>query len=172
MTDLASLYRRPSGTASSQKALPIELYPAIVKKYDLVEINRPKMSSLPIPALHLEFGLTDWPTSIPASERTETNMDGKEVPIDLSTRTLRTDMPTPSPDNVENWSGSVRPDTFWYFLDRFLQSCGIELGPDYETLFPQLLGCRVNVEVQQYMNQRTGELGNQVGRVFGTVNNC
>ena len=170
MTDLPSLYRRPSGKASSQKALPIELYPAIIKSYSIEEINRPTMSPLPVPALRLQLGFTDWPKAISKEDRQETDMNGKTVPIDISNRSLRTDMITPSAENQANWTGSVRPDTFWYFLDQFLKSCGIELGPDYETLFPQLLGCKVNVEVQQYTNTKTGEIGNQIGRVFGNSN--
>lgn len=72
--------------------------------------------------------------------------------IDLSKRQLRKDF----------------YDNSLYRLDDFIKSCGIEAnGRTYEEILPQLIGSPVIVEVGQYMNQATSEIGNQVVNLAG-----
>ena len=53
-------------------------------------------------------------------------------------------------------------------LDKLISSCGIDAsGRAYEEVLPELVGSQVTTEIQQYMNQNTSEIGNQVGQVYG-----
>lgn len=150
MPDFSHLLRRPAGKAVRPKALPMELYPGIIKGFEYGDSNRNKT-----PYVRFHLGLVGWPDSIPDSSRSQPNGDGTPEPIDLSKRRFRTDLYTTD-------------DALWR-LDEFLRSCGVDLdGRSYEELIPTVVGCNVTVEVQQYLNQTTNEIGNQVGRVFGS----
>lgn len=157
MPDFSKLYRRQAGIAKRPSALPVSQaddYPGIVKSFEYVEAptNRP-VEYESIVRVHL--GLTDWPESgVDPEDQMEDDpqQEGAKRPIDLSRRRLRIDF----------------YDNALYRLDEFIASCGIEsAGRTYEDVLPELVGKEVLIEVQQYTNQRTGDIGNQVGRISG-----
>jgi hypothetical protein len=58
-------------------------------------------------------------------------------------------------------------DALWR-LDDFLRSVGISVeGRSYEEVLPEVIGQPITVEVQQYMNEQSGEIGNQIGKMTG-----
>ncbi len=59
-------------------------------------------------------------------------------------------------------------DNVLYRLDDFIKSCGVDMnGRTYQEVLPELVGKRVNVQVKQYLNERTSEIGNNVGDLTG-----
>jgi hypothetical protein len=159
MPDFSHLYQRPAGRTPKPRALPADLYPGIISTYSFEEVNRPSMSSGKVPAVRINIKPTGWPDSVPESERFLVDEDNQKHEIDLTKSQFRTDFVTP-----EDFT-----DRSWYYFDEFLRSCGLEPdGHNYEELIAQLPGTRVSFEIQQYLNQRTNEIGNQVGRVFGS----
>lgn len=80
----------------------------------------------------------------------EAQLDEGGEAIDLAKRQLRRDF-------------FITEDALWR-LDEFLGALGIELtGRSYEETIPEAVGKNVEIEVQQYMNQQTNDIGNQVG---------
>ena len=145
--DLSHLLRRPAGQATKPAALPIGDYQGIIKSFEYGDQNQNKT-----PYVRFQLGLMEWPQNISDDEKTQPGPSGP-VPVELSKRSLRRDF-------------FLTDDALWR-LDDFLKSCGKEGGANYEELIPTLVGERVVVEVQQYVNQKTSEIGNQVGRVVG-----
>jgi hypothetical protein len=49
-----------------------------------------------------------------------------------------------------------------------MKGCGLELaGKQIQDVLPELIGCQVLIEIQQYLSEKSGEFGNQVGKVVG-----
>lgn len=141
--DLSSLLQRPTGTAKRPPAWPFGIYPGIVKSFEFIS----KVFGKETPGIRFFVAATGWPENISSEEQ-----EG----IDLSKRTMRKDF-------------SIAEDDIW-ILEAFLTSCGLADGhsSDEENI-PKTVGCPVLIEVQQYVNQRTLEVGNQVGRLIGNV---
>jgi len=139
--DFSTLLRKPAGEAKKPPALPPAAdYQGIIKGYELGDQNKNKT-----PYVRFQVGLVGWPDSISAEDRQQ---DGKA--IDLSKRPMRRDF-------------YLTDDALWR-LDEFLRALGIDLtGRSYEETLPEATGKSVVVEVQQYINQQSGEIGNQIG---------
>ena len=157
MPDFSKLYKRPAGVAKRPTALPVsqgEDYPGIVKSFELVE---PRPGGRPVEyetIIRFHVGLTGWPDGVAPEDRMEDDPmhPGEQREIDLSRRQLRRDF----------------YDNSLYRLDEFLASLGIEQsGRKYEEVLPEAIGKEVLVEVQQYLNQTSGEVGTQIGRMTG-----
>lgn len=147
--NFSHLLKRPAGQAKKPEALPIGDYHGIIKGFEIGDQNKNKT-----PYARLQLGLMGWPDSVDEAERQQSGPDGKSTPIDLSKRQLRRDMYLDDP-------------SLWR-LDEFLRSCGIEPeGRTYEECLPELVGHQVTIEVQQYLNEKTSEIGNQVGKLTG-----
>lgn len=139
--DFSSLLRKPAGEAKKPPALPIADYPGVVKGFEYGDQNKNKT-----PYVRFQIGLTGWAESVPEDE--------KDSSVDLSKRQMRRDY-------------YLTDDALWR-LDEFLRSCGVEpKGQTYEESIPQVVGAQVIVSVEQYMNQSTSEIGNQIGKVTG-----
>jgi hypothetical protein len=145
MVDFTSLLKKPAGEASKPKALEAGDYPGIIKSFEVGDNNKNKT-----PYVRFLVGITDWAETV--SEEDKTNTDGS--PVDLSKRQLRRDY-------------YLTDDALWR-LDDFIKSCGVEAhGRAYDEVLPELIGAQVMVQVQQYVNQQSMEVGNQVGSLTG-----
>jgi hypothetical protein len=153
MTDFSQLLRKPAGEAKRPPVLPPADYPGVIASYEVGDANKNKT-----PYVRFHLKLTDWGAAVPDSW-TMVDPAGKVVTctkqdVDLSKRQLRRDF--------------FLTDDALIRLDDLIRSCGIEPGGRmYEEVVPELVGHPVLMEVQQYMNQNTGEPGNQVGKVVG-----
>lgn len=150
--DFSSLLKKPSGTAKRPPALPKATYPGKVKSFELGDKNK---NNTPYVRIHL--ALVEWPETVDESDRYQEGPDGQRIPIDLSKRPLHRDIYLRNNDGTDAM----------YRLDDFLKSCNLELGAPYEELLPRLAGCDVLVDVEHYVNQQTGDLGNQVNKIVG-----
>jgi len=140
-TNFAHLLKRPALQAKKPEALPAGTYPAIITKYEFGDNNKNKT-----PYVRFMVKLTGWANDVPADEQ--------DSSIDLSKRTMRRDF--------------YLTDDSLHRLDDFIRSCGIVgEGKDYEEVLPELMGKDVEVEVQQYMSEKTGDIGNQIGAIKG-----
>jgi hypothetical protein len=140
MVDFSTLLKKPAGEAKKPAALPAGSYHGIVKSHEVGDNNKNKT-----PYVRFHLGLTGLPDGMDASE-----LDG----ADLSKRQLRRDF-------------FLTDDALWR-LDEFLKSCGVNpQGRAYEEVLTEVIGANVLVEVQQYVNQSSSEVGNQVGKVIG-----
>lgn len=149
--NFSHLLKRPAGQAKKPEALPVGDYPGIIKGFEIGDQNKNKTVYA-----RFQLGLTAWPDSVDETERSKTGADGKTEAIDLSKRQLRRDF-------------FLTDDALWR-LDEFLRSCGIEPeGRTYEECLPEAVGQQVTVEVQQYLNEKNNEIGNQVGKVTGAA---
>lgn len=149
MPDFTAWLSRPAGKAVRPPALPVENYPGKIQSYEYGDNNTNKT-----PYVRYQLSLTDWPDSIPEEKRFFKDREGNLVPINLQRVRLRRDF-------------FLTDDALWR-LDEFLRSCDVDPdGHEYGEVCPQVIGCDVTVEVQQYLNQNTNEIGNQVGRVLG-----
>lgn len=147
--DFSHLLRKPAGQASKPQALPVGDYRGIIKSFEYGDNNQNKT-----PYVRFQLGLIDWPDSVGQDERVQKAPDGSSTPIDLSKRSLRRDF-------------FLTDDALWR-LDDLIKSTGqAPDGSNYEELIPRLVGSQVLVEVQQYVNQKTSEIGNQVGKLTG-----
>lgn len=149
MPDFSKLANAKAGEAKKPKALAEGNYSGIIKSW----------SFEPAPAgkdyesiVRFNLGLLNWPSSITDADKFQEQVDGSLKPIDLSRRQLRRDFY----DNV------------LYRLDDFIKSCGIDMNNrTYSEVLPELIGKRVTVQVKQYLNQSTSEIGNNVGDLVG-----
>lgn len=134
MVDFTTLLRKPAGEAKKPEALYAGDFPGIIKSYEVGDANKNKT-----PYVRLHLGLTAWPA------------DGEPMPdVELAKRQLRRDY-------------FLTDEALWR-LDELLTELGIDAtGRSYEETIPELVGQQVLIEVQQYMNQQTNEIGNQVG---------
>jgi hypothetical protein len=138
MVDFSKLLQKPAGEAKKPPPLPVATFPGVIKSYELGDNNKNKT-----PYVRYQIGLTGWPEG-------EEPIEG----LDISKRTMRKDY-------------YLTDESLWR-LDEFLRSLGIEgKGRGYDEVLPEAVGASVMAEVQQYMNQDTSELGNQLGKVVG-----
>src|SRR6185436_15184774 len=150
--DFSSLLKRKSGTAKRPKVLPQGLYPAKIKNWLIDDKNANKN-----PYLRLVVVPTDWPDGIDDSDKMQEGADGQQVPINLMQRTLSRDV----------YLRGKEGDDQMYKVDDLLKQFGIDLGREYEESLPELLGRDCVIEVGIYVNEKTGEPGNQVNRLTG-----
>ncbi len=149
MPDFSTLLRQPAGQAPKPKALVPGDYPAVVKKFEVLPAPEGKDYSA---IIRLHLGLMDWPATASEDDKLQPKADGSTMPIDLSKRQLRKDF---------------YDSAMWRF-DDFIKSCGIAIGSQtYEEILPQLVGAQATAQVQQYLNQKNNDLGNQVGDLKG-----
>ena len=148
--DFSALLKKPSGQAKRPKSLVAGRYPGKIKAFEVGDKNK---NNTPYVRLHL--AMTGWPDSVSEEDRMQENADGQLMPIDLSKRQLRRDIFIRGTDGAD----------MLYRLDEFLKSLGIEMGPAYDELLPQMVGKDVLIDVTQYVNQTTGEMDNQVDKV-------
>jgi hypothetical protein len=153
MPDLSAFLNRPAGRAVRPPPLPPETYPGVIRDYEYGESAQNKT-----PYVRYQVVLLDWPPSVPQDKRAYKDRQGNMVPIDLSRVRLRRDM-------------YMTEEALWR-LDDLFRSCGVDTdsGREYAELCPQLVGCQVSVEVQQYINPNNNEIGNQIGRMYGPHN--
>lgn len=149
--NVSDFLNMPSGKSVRPVALPIETYSGIITSFERGESRQRKT-----PLVRFNVRLLDWPASIPESARMQPDGDGVLQPIDLSKKTFRSDF-------------FITEDAL-FRLDDFLRSCGIEPdGTPYGALCARTIGARVSVEMGQYISESTGEIGNQVNRIYGEV---
>lgn len=150
MVDFGSMLKRPAGEARQMPALIPGNYEGIVKSWEIVKAP-PEKEYKEIVRFHV--GLIGWPTDASEADKVWVINDaGETATIDLSKKQLRRDF----------------YDNNLVFLDNFLRSCGVEpKGKIYEEVIPEVVGARIVVAVQQYLNQRTSQIGNQVGDIVG-----
>lgn len=157
MPDFSQLLRKPVNNAKRPPALPADDYPGIIRQYEVGDNNQNKT-----PYVRLVIGLLDWGANTPEEWLVVDANGGSSTvsksDIDLSRRQMRRDF-------------YLTDDADWR-LAELIKSCGIDTGTedaprDFEETVPELVGQHVLVEVQQYLNQRTNEIGNQIGRVVG-----
>ena len=145
MADFSSLLNAASGTAVKPKALVPGFYRGVVKGWAPIEAPKDKEYKT---IIRFILGLTAWPEDAEPEDKIEA--DGK--PVALAAKQLRRDF----------------YDHRLFDLDEFLRSVGVEPdGSSYATLLPRTIGAAVTVEVSQYINQKSGEIGNQVNNVKG-----
>ena len=155
MPDFSALLSRPAGKAIKPPILPVELYPAIVHRFEHGDQNRQRT-----PYVRFLVGLTDWPESIPpgSPDRQYLDADGNSQEIDLSRRQFHADF-------------YITEDALG-ILDDFLRSCGINLtGLSYNEAVPQVVGAQCLARVGQYINESTGERANarRLDALIGTA---
>lgn len=149
MPDFSSLLKAPAGEAKKPKPLVIGNYPGIVKSYEMVQAPAGKDYSM---IVRIHVGLTGWCDNAGDEDKTQEGRSGEFKPIDISKRQLRKDF----------------YDNSLYRLDDLITSCGINPnGKTYEETLPQLIGAQLVVEVDQYLNQQTNDLGNQIKNITG-----
>lgn len=154
MPDFNKLLSRPAGVAKPPKVLVPGNYPAVIKGHEIVQAPPGKDYDM---IIRFPVGLTGWPDTATDEDKTQETGEGTGKPLDLSKRQLRRDFYA----NSEDVNSTKR-------LDDFIRSCGIEpAGRSYQEVLPELTGAHVIAEVQQYLNQRTNELGNQIGGLTG-----
>ena len=145
MVDFSKLLKRPAGEAKRPPALPAGDYSGIIKGYELKEAPQGKDYDV---IVRFNVGLREWPDTVDVSDREGIALDKKQLRRDFYLNTSEV-------------------DSAWR-LDEFIRSCGIEpSGRSYEEVLPDVTGSDVLVEVQQYMSERTGEIGNQIGKLLG-----
>lgn len=149
MPDFSNLMNRKAGEAPKPKALPVGTYSGVIKGWEVVEAPAGKDYTA---IIRFQLGLTDWPESVSEEDKLQDMGNGQSKPIDLSKKSLRRDF----------------YDNGLFRLDEFIKSCGVEAnGRSYAEVLPEMVGSRVNIEVQQYVNQKTSDIGNQVGQLVG-----
>ena len=141
MPDMRSLLKKPIGDVKRPPPLPAGDYPARIKGFEIGNRNKNKTD-------YVRFHLTlvDWPTDLAEEERGG---------IELGKRQLKRDF-------------YITDDALWRLTD-LIKSCGITYvpGQPIEELVPDLIGQEVTAEVQQYLSEKTGEIRNQIERLFG-----
>jgi len=150
-TDPTSLLRPSAKTTLPPPCIPADLYPGVIKSYEIAQ------SSNGNPLLRLPVGLLDWPDSIAEADRVQKTEDGDSIPIDLGRKQMRKDF-------------FLTPAAY-FRLENFLVAMGFDIetdaegNKDYETPVSQLIGKKVNVEVQRILN-RQNEFINVVGELL------
>lgn len=149
MPDFTAWLSKAAGKAVRPPALPVERYPGKIQQYEYGDNNTNKT-----PYVRYQLSFTGWPEGVPDEKRVYKDREGKEVPINLARVRMRKDF-------------YLTEEALWR-LDEFLRSCNIEPeGNTYQEVCPLAVGCDVMIEVQQYLNQNTNEIGNQAGSVLG-----
>lgn len=138
MPDFRELLKKPAGEAKKPEALPVAHYPGKIKNYELGDQNKNRT-----PYVRVNLAITGWTDEVEIE-------DEMKASTDLSKRSLRRDF-------------FLTDDALWR-LDEFLAGMGVDIaGRSYEEALPEIVGADVLIEVQQYLNQSTNEIGNQVG---------
>lgn len=151
-TDMSSLLRPPAITTLPPPTIPADVYPGLIKTYELASSQNGN------PMLRLQVALLDWPPSVNKKDRIQTGPNGEEIPIDLSRKQMRKDF--------------FLTPTAYYRLEAFLEAMGFEIttdaagNKDYETPVSGLIGCKVGVEVQRILSNRTQEFINVCGELL------
>lgn len=142
MPDFSKLLNAPAGEAKKPEPLLAGNYPGVIKSFEMGDNNKNKTAYV-----RFHLGLTGWPEG----QDPQTMPSGE--PMDLTKRgQLRKDF-------------YVTEDALWR-LDEFLREMGVNLaGRPYAEVLPETVGASVLVEVQQYVNNNTGDIGNQVGNI-------
>jgi hypothetical protein len=154
MVDFSKLLRKPAGEAKRPPVLPAGDYQGIIKAFELGDANRNKT-----PYCRFQVGLIGWGEGTPETWTVFDPASGKtydvsQADIDLSKRQMRRDY--------------YLTEDALFRLDELIRSCGVEpAGRTYEEILPEMIGQQVLVEIQQYTNQTTAELGNQIGKIVG-----
>ena len=153
MVDFAALAKKPSGQGKKMEALPVDTYPGIIRSFEWGDANKNKTPYLRV------HGLITGPGNVLGTAEELARLE-----IDPTKRQFRKDFYLRGADaNDKEAEGQAM-----YRLDQFLRSCGIEAdGRAYEELLPQLIAKPVMVEIQQYLNQTTSDIGNQTGQLVG-----
>lgn len=137
MVDFSKYLDAKAGEAKRPPVLPEGTYDGVIKGHQIGDANKNKT-----PYVRFALGLTAFPEGVDG--------DG----IDLSKRSPRRDY--------------YLTDDALFRLDEFMRSCGVEIsGRTYREALPEMIGQSVKVEIQHYVNQNSGELGDQVGKVYG-----
>lgn len=150
-TDPSSLLRPSAKSTLPPPVIPADIYPGVIKTYEIAASTNGN------PILRMPVGLIDWPDSINESDRYQDDGEGGKIPIDLSRKQLRKDF-------------FLTPAAY-FRLENFLVAMGFDIetdadgNKDYETPVSQLLGKKVNVEVQRILN-RQNEFINVVGELL------
>lgn len=151
--DFSSLLKRPAGKANRPKVLPQGLYPGKVKSWAVDDKNQNKT-----PYLRINCGPTEWPDNVDDADKVQEGPDGQLIPINLMNRTLSRDVYLRGKDGSDQM----------YRVDDLLKSFGVELnGRSYEEAIPDLVGRDCIIEVGIYVNEKTGEPGNQCNSLKG-----
>lgn len=148
MPDFSKLANAKAGEAKKPKALPEGNYSAIIKGFEFVPAPQGKNYES---IVRFNLGLLDWPDTVSEDDKTQDLGNGPK-PIDLSKMSMRRDF----------------YDNILYRLDDFIKSCGVKMnGRIYAEVLPELTGKRVVAQVKQYLNERTSEIGNNIGDLVG-----
>lgn len=138
--DFSSLLDRNVEDIKRPPALPAGDYPAVIKNKEFGDNNKNKT-----PYVRFAIGLTGWPEEVDSADR---QFDGK--PIDLSKKTFRKDY-------------YLTEDSLWRLKD-FLEALGLGGGNrKISELIDECIGQPVIAQVEQYINQKNSEIGNQIG---------
>ncbi len=149
MPDFSKLANSVAGEAKKPKALPEGNYSAIIKGWSFEPAPAGKEYTA---IVRFNLGMLDWPDGLSDAEKSQDMGNGETKPIDLSKRQMRRDF----------------YDSVLYRLDDFIKSCGVDMnGQKYEEVLPQLVGKRVIAQVKQYLNERTNDIGNNIGDLVG-----
>jgi len=136
MVDFSKLLDKPAGEAKKPPVLPEGIYGVVIKGYSIDDKNKNKT-----PYVRFSVGYTEGPEGV--------ELDG----IDLSKRQGRSDF--------------YLTEDALYRLDEFIKSAGVEVkGKSYREIFPELTGTQAKAEVTHFTRQDTGELGDQIRRLF------
>jgi hypothetical protein len=132
--------------------IPPDIYPGLIKTYELANSQNGN------PMLRFQVALMDWPPSVAKKDRVQEGPNGEEVPIDLSKKQMRKDF--------------FLTSNAYYRLENFLEAMGFDVetdaagNKDYETPVSQLIGAKVDVEVQKILSNRTQEFINVCGELL------
>ena len=137
------------GAAKPPAVLPVGDYTGIIRTHEIVAAQEGKDYEN---IIRFHGTYVDWPESVEEEDRMQETAEGLRQ-IELAKRRWRRDFYDHRLDQ----------------LDDFLKSCGVEPGRSYSESLPEVHGVQVVVETSQYINQRTGELGNQVNNIRGIV---
>lgn len=150
MPDFGKLLKREAGKAPKPKPLVPGPYQGIVKSFELLDFAGKGKDYETVIRFHV--ALMNWPDAASEDDKNQDVGDGTTKPIDLSKRQLRRDF----------------YDNSMHRLDEFLRAVGVEpAGRTYEECLPQVVGQLVIADVQQYLNNNTNEIGNQIGNLTG-----
>lgn len=136
MVDFSSLLKKPISDIKKPPLLPTGDYPSRISEYKLGETSKNK-----IPQVTYTIKPTSWPDTVDPSDQ-----EG----IDLAKRSLRRNF-------------MLSDDALWR-LTEFAGSIGVT-GDTLEELIAGCVGCDVNAEILQKMNESSGELFNEVGKL-------
>lgn len=128
--------RTVAGQAKKPPVLPIGDYPGIIKSFEMAK------AKTGTEILRFHVGLMGWPVGAEPIEG-----------IDLSKRQMRKDY-------------YLTDDALWR-TDEFFRAMGVVFDgvKTYEELAPSLVGGNVLAAVQQYLNETTGEPGNNIDKL-------